>query len=152
MQYSLINAVTGICWGIIVTQKRNDLTLPVLAREAFIANVTFRQGLEKSMGVWQANLTSRCKGLHLTYKPKIPKAASPTSVHHLYLPCSCFIVSLKWFHCPRGGKNPERETKIVIARSSHFLSALYLASGFLVLKAYWAIDGSNKIPVVLRRK
>lgn len=58
--------------------------------------------------LWQAGL----RVLHLTYnKLNTPKSTSPTSVNHLCSLCSCFIVSLKWFHSPGGGKNPEKETK-----------------------------------------
>lgn len=124
MQYSLVSAAIGICQGAIVIQKRGCLTLPELAREAFIGKVTFRQSgkIHRTLTSWLWQVGLRV--LHLTYKPKTPKSTSPTSVNHLCSPCPCFIVSLKWFHSPRGGKNLERETKVVIATSSHFLSAL----------------------------
>lgn len=51
MQYNLIGAAIGICQGTIIILRRNCLTLPELAREAFIEKVTFGQSLEKSIAI-----------------------------------------------------------------------------------------------------
>lgn len=124
MRYSLIRAAIGIYQGAIIIQKRSCLTLPELPREAVKEKVTFRQSgkIHRTLTswLWQAGL----RVSHLTYKPKTPESTSPTSVNHLCSSWPCFIEHLKWFYSPRGGNSPEREAKVAIAESSHFVSAL----------------------------